>query len=125
MAYIDPDKAKPAKTRDAAADMKVSSIKSESDNLIVTILATSNCDDKNASTKFNDSATRLTLQDSDDNVVADAVRIFRVYSTYTAQLSSKRKGMEAGRQDLELSRYSCAIHHDAQQEVKRTAYLVG
>ena len=73
MAYIDPDKAKPAKTCDAAADMKVSSIKSESDNLIVTILATSNCDDKNASTKFNDSATRLTLQDSDDNVVADAV----------------------------------------------------
>lgn len=73
VAYIDPDKAKPAKTCDAAADMKVSSIKSESDNLIVTILATSNCDDKNASTKFNDSATRLTLQDSDDNVVADAV----------------------------------------------------
>ena len=71
VAYIDPDKAKPAKTCDAAADMKVSSIKS--DNLIVTILATSNCDDKNASTKFNDSATRLTLQDSDDNVVADAV----------------------------------------------------
>ena len=93
MAYIDPDKAKPAKTCDAAADMKVSSIKS--DNLIVTILATSNCDDKNASTKFNDSATRLTLQDSDDNVVADAVFDFRVYSTYTAQLSSKRKGMEA------------------------------
>lgn len=52
MAYIDPDKAKPAKTCDAAADMKVSSIKSESDNLIVTILATSNCDDKNASTKI-------------------------------------------------------------------------
>lgn len=24
-----------------------------------------------------------------------------------------------------LPRYSCAIHHDAQQEVKRTAYLVG
>lgn len=71
VAYIDPDKAKPAKTCDAAPDMKVSSIKS--DNLIVTILATSNCDDKNASTKFNDSATRLTLQDSDDNVVADAV----------------------------------------------------
>lgn len=93
VAYIDPDKAKPAKTCDAAADMKVSSIKS--DNLIVTILATSNCDDKNASTKFNDSATRLTLQDSDDNVVADAVFDFRVYSTYTAQLSSKRKGMEA------------------------------
>lgn len=67
------DKAKPAKTCDAAPDMTVSSIKSESDNLIVTILATSNCDDKNASTKFNDSATRLTLQDSDDNVVADAV----------------------------------------------------
>lgn len=65
------DKAKPAKTCDAAPDMTVSSIKS--DNLIVTILATSNCDDKNASTKFNDSATRLTLQDSDDNVVADAV----------------------------------------------------
>jgi len=34
VAYIDPDKAKPAKTCDAAADMKVSSIKSESDNLI-------------------------------------------------------------------------------------------
>ena len=81
VAYIDPDKAKPAKTCDAAADMKVSSIKS--DNLIVTILATSNCDDKNASTKFNDSATRLTLQDSDDNVVADAVfdfsGLFHVY----------------------------------------------
>ena len=77
------------KTCDAAADMKVSSIKSESDNLIVTILATSNCDDKNASTKFNDSATRLTLQDSDDNVVADAVfdfsGLFHVYRTAVQQ----------------------------------------
>ena len=83
MAYIDPDKAKPAKTCDAAADM------SESDNLIVTILATSNCDDKNASTKFNDSATRLTLQDSDDNVVADAVfdfsGLFHVYRAAVQQ----------------------------------------
>lgn len=89
MAYIDPDKAKPAKTCDAAADMKVSSIKSESDNLIVTILAASNCDDKNASTKFNDSATRLTLQDSDDNVVADAVfdfsGLFHVYRAVVQQ----------------------------------------
>ena len=89
VAYIDPDKAKPAKTCDAAADMKVSSIKSESDNLIVTILATSNCDDKNASTKFNDSATRLTLQDSDDNVVADAVfdfsGLFHVYRAAVQQ----------------------------------------
>ena len=89
VAYIDPDKAKPAKTCDAAADMKVSSIKSESDNLIVTILATSNCDDKNASTKFNDSATRLTLQDSDDNVVADAVfdfsGLFHVYRAVVQQ----------------------------------------
>ena len=72
---------------DAAADMKVSSIKS--DNLIVTILATSNCDDKNASTKFNDSATRLTLQDSDDNVVADAVfdfsGLFHVYRAAVQQ----------------------------------------
>ena len=84
---IDPDKAKPAKTCDAAPDMKVSSIKS--DNLIVTILATSNCDDKNASTKFNDSATRLTLQDSDDNVVADAVfdfsGLFHVYRAAVQQ----------------------------------------
>lgn len=83
------DKAKPAKTCDAAPDMTVSSIKSESDNLIVTILATSNCDDKNASTKFNDSATRLTLQDSDDNVVADAVfdfsGLFHVYRTAVQQ----------------------------------------
>lgn len=89
VAYIDPDKAKPAKTCDAAADMKVSSIKSESDNLIVTILATSNCDDKNASTKFNDSSTRLTLQDSDDNVVADAVfdfsGLFHVYRAVVQQ----------------------------------------
>lgn len=89
MAYIDPDKAKPAKTCDAAADMKVSSIKIKSDNLIVTILATSNCDDKNASTKFNDSATRLTLQDSDDNVVADAVfdfsGLFHVYRAAVQQ----------------------------------------
>lgn len=89
MAYIDPDKAKPAKTCDAAPDMTVSSIKSESDNLIVTILATSNCDDKNASTKFNDSATRLTLQDSDDNVVADAVfdfsGLFHVYRAVVQQ----------------------------------------
>ena len=87
MAYIDPDKAKPAKTCDAAADMKVSSIKS--DNLIVTILATSNCDDKNTSTKFNDSATRLTLQDSDYNVVADAVFdfscLFHVYRAAVQQ----------------------------------------
>ena len=87
VAYIDPDKAKPAKTCDAAPDMKVSSIKS--DNLIVTILATSNCDDKNASTKFNDSATRLTLQDSDDNVVADAVfdfsGLFHVYRAVVQQ----------------------------------------
>ena len=70
-----------------APDMKVSSIKS--DNLIVTILATSNCDDKNASTKFNDSATRLTLQDSDDNVVADAVfdfsGLFHVYRAVVQQ----------------------------------------
>lgn len=88
MVYIGPDKAKPAKTCDTVPDMKVSLIKS--DNPIVTILTTSGCDDKNASTKFNDSATRFTLRDSDDNVVADAVSdfsgLFYVYRVVVRQV---------------------------------------
>ena len=53
VAYIDPDKAKPAKTCDAAPDMK--SLLDQERQSDSHDSGHFNCDDKNASTKFNDS----------------------------------------------------------------------
>ncbi|MBW3088283.1 zinc ribbon domain-containing protein [Bifidobacterium sp. 82T24] len=53
-------------------DMKVVSVESVGNDLVVTVLVTSNCPD-DAPATLDDADTRITLRDSDGNTVADAI----------------------------------------------------